>query len=280
MAVRRSLLRCFHHQRDTPVLGQMPIPACDFTARIGYLLTRNQVVKHDPHPLEQEFANALEREQARYSRVDEESASHFFAKQGLSLDAAGRTEPRQIEEEFFVAEEYKEALKATVQRYEVPRRAQAADILNLAELPDDAPPARHTLQRHLNDFLVLIVKDTASGKWTVPSAPRKPKETVRMTLDRSVAEHHGALFSAYAFSNAPQAVLQPEAAPTLAEPLFIFNATYLAGRPSFEKMEPKVADHAWVRRDELDEYDFLHAGMGEVLRDIAVSSVFDGSNAA
>ena len=65
MAVRRSLHRCFHHQRDTPVLGQMPIPACDFTARIGYLLTRNQVVKHDPHPLEQEFANALEREQVK-----------------------------------------------------------------------------------------------------------------------------------------------------------------------------------------------------------------------
>jgi hypothetical protein len=280
MALRRCATRLFHHQRDTPVLGQMPIPPCDFAARIGYLLMRNQVVKHEPHPLEHEFANALEREQQKYARVEEETANHFFAKHGLTLDAASRSEPRQIEDDFFPSEEYKEALKATIQRYEVPRRVQPADIVDLSDPAlDAAPPARRTLQRHLGDFLFLIVRDAATGKWTIPSAPRAPKEPVRMTLDRVVAEHHGALFSAYAFSNAPQAVLQPDAAPTLEEPLFVFNATYLAGRPSFERITPPVDDHAWVRRDELDEYEFAHDGLGDLLRDIAVSSVMDGQGA-
>ena len=271
--LRRAAVRRFYHQRDTPIIPQVPVNPVDFAAQVGYLLVRNQIVKPDLHPLEVELANMLDREHQRYARHPNETATHYFASRELALDANGRMDAKVIEADFFVNEGYTEALKTTLSRYTVPKRAQPQDRVNLFDPAlDSGPPTRHTLNRHLGDFLVLIVQDRASGKWTVPHASRRPKETMRMTLDRTVADHHGGLFSTYCFSNAPASVLTPTDAPTLKEPLYVFPTVYLGGRPKFSGIEPAVSDHAWVRRSELDEYEFLHDGLGDLLFDIAVTS--------
>jgi hypothetical protein len=277
MVLRRSVRRCFYHQSSTPVIGQLPVAEDTFAARVGYLLTRNQIVKHDPHPLEQEFANMLEREHQVYARVEAESANHFMARHGQSLDVSGRTETKQIQENFFSLDAYNDALKATLRRYQVPKRVQAADLVDLTDPAlVDAPPARHTLNRRLDEYLVLIVRDAGTNKWTVPSVERKPQESIRMTLDRAIALHHGVLFSSYTFSNAPQAVWRSAKD---AQPLYVFSSMYLSGRPSFDRIEPKASDHAWVTRAELDEYEFADDELGDALRDIASSSTLDGSGA-
>lgn len=289
--------RAFHSQHRTPILPQVHVEpekgVIIRPARVGYLLQRNQIVKHTPHPLETEMSFLLEREHQRYARHENsESATHFFASRGQTLDALNRSDPAAVRANFFGLELYQDAMKVVLQRYHPEARVTAADLWDPAGLSPDAPPVRHTLSRQLDDYLYLIVREAASGKWTVPSSARRERETLRMTADRALSTHHKDGIDHYIWSNAPQAVVQnPNTAQksnaadgtsgssSSSEPLFVFVATYLSGRPDFGGIEPKVSDHAWVTRREMRQYrrEFASEELLEALLDIAADSTMGSS---
>lgn len=281
--MKGSTLRRFYSQHRTPILPQVPVATPLVVGqkllRVGYVLCRNQVVKHSPHPLETEYAYALEREHQRYCRHEgSESAVHFLASRGQSIDSLQRTDAAAIEGNFYGIEAYQDAMRVVLQRFQPEKRVLAADYADpFATSALTEPPPRTTLHRALDDFLYLIIKDKDSGKWTVPTTARMERESLRMTVDRALALN-GDGFDSYVWSNAPQAVLKEEApASSGANELltFLFSATYLTGRPNFDAMN--AAGHAWVRRCELPQYtEFAHPGMLDALMDISLDSTFDG----
>lgn len=274
-----SVRRDFHSQHRTPIIPQVKVTdkmnAPLAPVRVGYLLQRSQVVKHAPHPLETEMSYLLEREHQRYSRHEGvESATHFMNSRGQTMDLLGRHDANQIKANFFGLELYQDAMKVVLQRYTPEPRVTPNDLYNPEELTD-RPPARHTLHRKLDDYLYLIVREKASDRWTLPYATRAPKETLRMTVDRAIAEQHAEGLDTYVWSNAPQAtVLLP--GPEKAR-LFIYAATYLSGRPRFEGMVPECTDHAWATRSEMLQYReaFVCPELLEAVRDVAVDGLFE-----
>ncbi|KAK7199053.1 39S mitochondrial ribosomal protein L46 [Novymonas esmeraldas] len=277
-AAAAVLARCrsFHSQHRTPVLPQAHVQDGATTQRVhvGYLLHRSQTVKHTPHPLEVEMGYLLEREQHRYSRHEStDSATAFFASRGQSMDVLGRSDPNHIKANFFGLELYQDAMRVVLQRYSPARRTTASDVWRPEEL-GDAPPPRHTLHRKLDDYLYLIVQEAATGLWGIPHTPRRDTESLRMTADRAIAQHHGDGLDCHVWSNAPQAtVLLPEDNTRL----FVYSATYLSGRPHFDTCEPTPQDHAWVTRQELLQYAaaFKSHELLQALRDISADSTFE-----
>lgn len=267
-------LRSFHGQHRTPIVPQVPVKDPPPTERInvGYLLHRNQIVKHTPHPLETELGYVLEREHQRYCRHEgSESATHFLATRGQSMDVLGRTDANQIKGNFFGLELYQDAMKVVLQRYAPEKRVMPADIVDPVTLCAAGPPSRQTLQRKLDDILYLIVREEVTGRWTIPQSPRQEHESLRMTVDRALSAHNA---ECYVWSNAPQVTHFAENENTR---LFVYAATYLSGRPKFELMEPKLKDHAWVTRHEMRQYadDFASSSLLEALMDIAADSTFE-----
>lgn len=290
--MKGSFLLRFFSQHRTPVLPQVPaepqLIINHKVIRVGYLLSRNQVVKHDQHPIETEFAYTLEREHLRYCRHDgSESATHFLASRGQAMDALGRTEASQIESNFYGLELYQDAMRVVLQRYQPEKRVTAADLRDpFADSLKEGPPPRTTLNRALDDFLYLIIKHKDTGKWSIPTTRRKENESLRMSADRCLGVN-GDTFDAYVWSNAPQGVLKgtaPASSGANEELTFVFNATYLSGKPNFEGMG--ASDHAWVRRCELPQYDIASVGGYEspqmlgLLMDISLDSTFDGSGSS
>lgn len=271
--MRRTLVRSFFSQHRTPVLPQAAVQfSGGAKIKVGYLLYRNMVVKHDPHPLEIEMSFLLDREHQRYARHESESATHFFGSRSQPLDAFNRHEPSEVCANFFGLDMYQDALKMTLGRFEPQKRVTPADLSNvLDEKLAEGPPQRRTLNRKFADFLFLIVRDAETGRWTLPQVERAEHETLRMTVDRAISSQHRGAVTAFTWSNAPQAVIKnPQ------EKLFIFSSMYVSGRPTFESVEPKLSDHAWVSRSELCQYDFADDNLASVLQDIAVEAVPEG----
>ncbi|AYU76033.1 hypothetical protein, conserved [Leishmania donovani] len=271
-----SSSRTFHSQHRTPIIPQVHVHDRPTAQRIhvGYYLHRHPVVKHSPHPLEAEMGYLLEREQQRYSRHESaESATAFFASRGQTIDILGRTDPNQIKGNFFGLELYQDAMKVVMQRYSPEKRLTSADLWQPNAL-GDAPPPRHTLHRKLDDFLYLIVQEGATGKWTIPHTARKDDESLRMTADRAISSQNSDGLDCYVWSNAPQATVFLKDDNTR---LFIYAATYLAGRPQFASFEPKPKDHAWVTRHELLQYSdtFKSSELLKALLDISADGTFE-----
>ncbi|CBH12626.1 hypothetical protein, conserved [Trypanosoma brucei gambiense DAL972] len=279
--------RGFHSQHRTPVLPQVPAAevqqaASESKVRVAYLLHRQPVVKPTPHPLEMEMAFLLQREHQRYSRHESsESATHFMAQRGQSIDALNRTDPRQIQSNFFGLELYQDAMRVVLQRYKPERRVTPRDLWDPATYGSSnansnasSPPTRHSLHRKLDDYLHLIVRDEASGKWTVPQTELRGRETLRMAAERAIATDNGEGLDCYVWSNAPQATV-PNA--NDGSWLFIYVATYLSGRPKFSEFRPKTIDHAWVTRHEMMQYEenFQSPELVRVLLDISADSTFE-----
>lgn len=271
-----SSSRGFHSQHRTPIIPQVQVRDGPTTQRVyvGYLLHRNQVVKHTPHPLEVEMGYLLEREQHRYSRHEStESATAFFASRGQTMDVQNRADANQIRANFFGLELYQDAMKVVLQRYTPERRVAPADVWQPAAL-SDVPPPRHTLHRKLDDFLYLIVQEASTGKWTIPHTARRDEESLRMTADRAISTHNSEGLDCYVWSNAPQATVRMTEDNAR---LFIYTATYLAGRPAFASFEPTPQDHAWVTRHEMLQYrdSFKSPELLAALRDISTAGTFD-----
>eukprot|EP00744_Colponema_vietnamica_P022030 GILI01031595.1.p1 GENE.GILI01031595.1~~GILI01031595.1.p1 ORF type:complete len:295 (-),score=34.93 GILI01031595.1:50-898(-) len=272
----------FNAQHRTPILPQSPIVlAKDPSApiRVGYLLSRYPTIKSEPHPLESEMAFTLQREGSRYSRHEQETLTHFMAAREHSIDSWNRTDPAQITSNFFGLEMYQDSLKTVLNRYKPAPRMIPGDFIDIkAEQQLSEPPKRQTLQRQLGDYLFLIVKDGTSGKWTVPSIEREEHETLRMTLDRAVNDHHNGGLDTFTWSNAPQAVVTSATfleGKASAPRTFIYNVVYLAGRPDFAKLG--CSDHAWVTRNELAHYvgSYETPQLHSILRDIAPDAAFE-----
>lgn len=49
---------------------------------------------------------------------------------------------------------------------------------------------------------------------------------------------------------------------------FFYHCLYLNGRPPFKKLQAKWADHAWVTRQELLDYEFVDAEYKKVAYDM------------
>ncbi|EPY24523.1 39S ribosomal protein L46, mitochondrial [Angomonas deanei] len=272
--------RAFRSQHRTPILPQLKVEEPTTVERlyVGYVLQRGQIVKHNPHPLETEFAYLLEREHQRYSRHEaSESATQFLAARGQTMDLLNRSDVNQIKANFFGLEIYQDAMKVALQRYKPEDRVTPADKWNPAALAEDEPPVRHTLHRKLEDYLYLIVRGEKSGRWMVPYTARKEGESLRMTCDRAISVHHGEGIDSYTWSNAPQATIPFTDEQGQAARLFLYVSTYLSGRPNFDTTEPKLKDHAWVSRRELLQYsDQFHSkALLEALRDITADSTFE-----
>nr|CCD11750.1 hypothetical protein, conserved [Trypanosoma congolense IL3000] len=277
---RVSLGRAFHSQHRTPVLPQIPVAGIKKShatplVRVAYLLHRHPVVKPTPHPLETEMAYLLQREHQRYSRHEtSESAVHFMAQRGQSIDVLNRTDPRQIQSNFFALELYQDAMRVVLQRYKPEKRVTPHDLWDPTAHSGNSPPVRHTLQRKLDDYLHLIVRNASSGKWTVPQTALCEHETLRMAVDRAIATDNSEGLDCYVWSNAPQATVVD---PTDGARVFIYVATYLSGKPTFSEFKPPARDHAWVTRHEMRQYmdDFLCPELMEALLDIAADSTFE-----
>jgi large subunit ribosomal protein L46 len=289
----RSPIRSFFAQHNIPVVPQGAIsppftPAYTKRLLVGYLLCRQPSVQHSLHPLEQELGFVLDREYARYPRHPAaDTATHFFKERGIAIDSWNRQDASAVQRDFFNLESSRDATRQTLERYEPAKRVVAADFFDPTALTADAPPPRHTVQRRLDDFLYLIVKNgpEKGGKWTVPSAERDAKHSLRTAAEINILSDHNKGVDAYLFSNAPQGVLQwKESSSTsssleplpaganrdeaTAQQLFVFCASYISGRPVFAN----VADHAWVTRHELADYEFDHPDMFSLLRDITTDS--------
>lgn len=320
--LRRSCARCFFVQQAVPIVPQGVLPPSDSESAaaaansvlVGYLLTRQPSVQHALHPLEQEMGFLLEREYSRYCRhsnfdnknPDAESATAFFAARGLALDSWNRQDKTAIQKDYFNLDTYREATRVTLERYSPAKRIGPADFFDpFAEELKKGPPARRNLQRRLEETMLLIVKDAASGKWTVPArevnnnnnrdgaaavavpaASKAPRYSLRTAVEQALLADHSSSIDAYIFGNAPQGVLQwgegqaplPRGASSddSKQQLFIYIASYLSGRPNFEPLEQRrpqnVADHAWVTRSELADYEFAHPDMYSLLRDVTLDT--------
>jgi large subunit ribosomal protein L46 len=279
--MHRSLRNFFISQHRIPILNQAPVEdAAGKLIHVAYLLTRTQVVKHTPHPLETEFSYLLEREHQRYCRHESsESATHFMAQRGQTIDTLNRADPAEIQKNFFGLELYQDALKATLQRYKPETRLTERDFVDPFDptVTDDAPPQRHALSRALDDFLYLLVKEASTGKWALPYVVRRDNESLRTALERGLREQNEEMLDFYVWSNAPQAVVKSDGEGSATT--FVYHCTYLSGRPKFDQMLPPMADHAWVRRTEVPQYRdrFLSLPLFEAVMDITLDSLFDGS---
>lgn len=280
-AARRQHLsgRSFHAQHRTPIIPQLHVqdesPRSTTRVFVGYLLHRHPVVKHTPHPLEMEMGFLLDREHQRYCRHEtSESMTHFMGQRGLSIDVLNRTDARQIQANFFGLELYQDAMRVVLQRYKPEKRVTPHDLWDPAALHETAPPARHLINRKLDDYLYLIIQDSADGKWTVPQTAMTEKETLRMTADRAISTHNSDALDCFVWSNAPQATVMNDADNTR---LFVYSATYLMGRPRFSDFEPKPKDHAWVTRHEMSQYreEFKSPDLLEALLDISTDGMFE-----
>ena len=256
-------------QHKTPVVPQAAVeyatPA-GRSIRVGYLLCRRPVVKPDLHPLEQEMSFTLDREHSRYARQGDDNATSYMGNRDASIDTWQRKDAKAIRSNFFNSELYNEALRTTVERYEVQKRLREADLVNPFEWAESAqPPKRQTLDRSLTKHLYLIVRDETADKWTIPSEERVNHESLRMTCDRAISTHHDDAVETFIQSNAPQGLVGKADDAKL----FIFNTFYLTGAPNFGKVYPKNSDHAWITREELaNDYapeEFVHAEMKHVL---------------
>lgn len=295
-----SLVKGFHSQHRTPRLPQLhtkdalpqqsegasPSP---LTLHVGYLLHRHPVVKPTLHPLERSFGFMLEKEHQTYSRhPGVESATHFFRDHASSIDSHQRTDPQAIRRDFYGLESYQDAMQATLQRFtQVPPRVQPTDFTDVAAFRSatsrTSPPARHSLQRKLDDYLYFLVRyaddEEANwkGKWGVPFTALRQSETLRMAADRCLQEPHQDQVEAYVWGCGPQGtVMLPSQLPDT-QRLFLFSATYLAGRPKFDALHPRIADHAWVSRREMRQYraDFVSDEVLELLLDVSADAYYE-----
>ncbi len=269
---------------------------------------RQPSVLHSLHPLEQEMGFVLDREHARYCRhqqnsqnpSDAESATAFFSNRGINLDSWNRHDKTAIQRDFFNLDAYREATRVTLERFEPGARTMPADFVDpFADGLAGGPPVRHSVQRRLDEVLLLIVKQAADGKWTVParkidrgngaSTAEEGKTSaafsLRTEVESAILEDHKSGLDAFIFGNAPQGVLQwgaaapggggaplPRGAPRgeTGHQLFVYVASYLVGRPRFDAAVH--ADHAWVTRKELADYDFAHPDMFSLLQDISIDT--------
>lgn len=274
----RSLL---YSQHRTPIIPQaaVNVPKDTLngtTVRVGYFLARQPLIKSEPHPVEIEMSYMLQREHQRYSRHDTESYTKYLADKEFSGDSWNRMDSKEIVSNFFGLELYQDAIKGVLSRYKPNPRVTEEDYIDLfgddMKADSDLPPARYTINRHLGDYLFLIVKDKVTGKWTIPSEERASHESLKTTAQRAIHEHHTGALDTFVWSNAPQAVLKDGDNHT-----FIYNVAYLSGRPNFEVMAESYTDHAWVTRNELRQYGphFAHGDLEQTLLDIAPSGLFE-----
>eukprot|EP00759_Apiculatamorpha_spiralis_P028417 PhF_6_TR30873/c0_g1_i1/m.45433/K17427/MRPL46; large subunit ribosomal protein L46 len=253
----------FRPQRNMPVYPQRGVwYSGPKKIEIGYVLTRPQVVKSDPHPMEQEASWLLEQEYNRYGRHGEESPQTFLKNRGVNLDPWNRDDS-SLRKNFFNLEAYGDAYRTVISTWQPGQRLTDADFQTTN---------RKTLLRSLSDCLYLIVipKGSTTGKWVVPAGPRKDGESLRMSVERLIFEHHGDGVDYTIFSNAPQGVHNrggDKNAPT-----FYYVANYLEGRPSLEE---NFTDHAWVTRQELLQYSFEDMEMKQLLYDITIDGTGD-----
>lgn len=199
----------------------------------------------------------------------------------------------------------------------LPPRLQAADFVDITSRSSmkgrqpghssTTPPSRHTLQRKLDDYLYLIVRYARPsdaegaeeknapweqmglyGNWGIPFTPLQQGETLRMAAERCIQAPHTDSVDFYLWGSGPQGTITLPASTDLEKKtdtfpspspqyIFLYSATYLAGKPDFSRMQPMISDHAWVSRRELLQYrrEFVSEEFLELLLDISADAYFE-----
>lgn len=168
--------------------------------------------------------------------------------------------------------------EATVKGFQAsPRTTPADEIANF-----------RSLERAYTQRLVLIVKDKATGQWTVPQGERFDGETMQASAQRWTRAMFGADSTAilWFLTDAPVGhmlnVFPPEKQQALqcyGEKVYFYRAEILKGRfrmpaeGDARSRDFKYSDYAWVTRDESEKYfnrpfyKYMHqvigAGAGE-----------------
>lgn len=116
---------------------------------------------------------------------------------------------------------------------------------------------RYALNRKYTDRLFLIVKDGRTGKWKFPEGVRENPYTMRQACQIKFEADMDRRCAGYFMSHTPMAHYQnPE---NELDKTFFYHVLYLVGRPPFKRLSrvEHWADHAWVTRHEILEYDFV-----------------------
>lgn len=104
--------------------------------------------------------------------------------------------------------------------------------------------------------LYFIVKNRETGLWEFPTGIRRNPDTMRFAASRKFYEDMGSNLRAYFISNAPLGhIVTPTPPDAPKEITFFYHVLYLKGRPPFKARQKEWADHAWVTRKELTEYE-------------------------
>lgn len=81
-----------------------------------------------------------------------------MAKRNETIDIANRNDSKQIKSTFFPLQLYRDAMKATLQRYSPSKCTTVADVANIEHWQHNSKLLKHTLQRKLDEYLYLIVE--------------------------------------------------------------------------------------------------------------------------
>eukprot|EP00904_Undaria_pinnatifida_P002078 jgi/Undpi1/11871/HiC_scaffold_4.g01570.m1 len=145
--------------------------------------------------------------------------------------------------------------------------------------PADESNDRTTLDRALDDRLVLIIKPTAKAAWRLPETAWEAGETIRQAAERTaetmlvkmatrkgqrddVAQLHfvGNCPAGWFWRTADEALRARTG--TYGDKVFINRAQLIAGQPTL--VESEAAEHLWVTKNEVGEY--LGDAMGTYLK--------------
>lgn len=129
---------------------------------------------------------------------------------------------------------------------------------------DDLDDNRYSINRCLSKRLFLIFKDKTTGKWKFPDARRKDPESMRASAQFKFQRDMGKKVLGHFNSHAPLNVYEK----AVDDKTFFYHVFYMGGRPPFEKLSASFDDHAWVTRQQMDEYEFVDASYKKAVVDM------------
>lgn len=134
----------------------------------------------------------------------------------------------------------------------------------------DMEDNRRSLLRKMQSRLYLIIKDSKTGKWKFPDVERPNPLTLRWAAQLWFKRQMAPFVAGHFYANHPMAHYEFDDGTVL----FFYHCLYLRGRPPFKRLYRKYgwADHAWVTRTQLLEYDFVD----EKYKETCYNMLWDG----
>jgi hypothetical protein len=263
----RSIFFCTPEERRT--LPPLSIPEADIPQKViyngpeklraAYVLERIPKIFPPIHPAEFEFEELVHATRQYYSRHQWEDFFDYF-EEWKKLKA------KAVKEKFKghivvpnppkrTGKEHLEFERNQGKNYFSPVRDYWLKTWKPQPMftQDDFDDNRYSINRCLHKRLFLIFREKATGKWKFPDARRKDPESMRATAQFKFQRDMGKRVLGHFNSHAPLNVYVKSAV----DKTFFYHVFYMGGRPPFEKLSTTYDDHAWVTRQQMEEYDFV-----------------------